>query len=74
MAQAYNPEDTDPKAVLIFDYCSDLDALKSEYMKQNPHVTKTYITRVKFLSNEVFELIKDVPSFAKNMYTVLLAW
>jgi len=62
-----------PKAVLLFDYCSDLELLEQEYMKQNPKVVHVEICVIKFLPEEVLKMIKTKP-FAWNMFTLLLAW
>ena len=62
-----------PKAVLLFDYCSDLELLEQEYTKQNPMVVHVEISVIKFLPDEVLTMIKTKP-FAWNMFTLLLAW
>lgn len=66
-----------PAAILVFDYCTNLDWLRAEYVSQNPHVKRTMIRRVKFLPSEVFRLISKETLdklFAHTMLTVVLAW
>jgi hypothetical protein len=74
-ALARNHSAKDPKAVLVFDYWADLEALGKEYKKQNPEVRSCELKTIKFLPEKVFSLIPmGVLPFAQNMFTLLLAW
>ncbi len=66
-----------PAAVLLFDYCADMDALKLSYMHQNAEVKRVIVNRVKFLPKAMFARIPDRTKrkiFSYNMFTILLAY
>ena len=74
---AHTFKEEPPKALLLFDYCANFPDLEEKYKEQNPEVSEVEISTVKFLPQEVWNLISDDVAeslFAKNMFTLLLAW
>jgi hypothetical protein len=67
-------EEDEPKGALLLEYTHDREAIKDDYVEDNPWAKKVIVTVVKFLPEKLLHLIEGKKLYTYNMFTLLVVY